>query len=186
MTSNLFAENMFVDVTFGKHLGDSYSEYKQLNNGNGSGYSIDENVFKGDCRIGYSFPIANNILIEPSLGWGVISGFGSGMNINGLYSVELPLLYQYEIIKYGVFTRYNYLSDITISNGRESFKIDDKQSYSLGFKLIFESKNINFLVSYEYMCNSVYENSLTNGSEYTYTKLDLEGGYLSFGIRLKF
>ncbi|DAB30420.1 MAG TPA: hypothetical protein CFH84_04265 [Sulfurimonas sp. UBA12504] len=186
LVSNLFANNMFIDVTFGKHLEDSSAKYKQLNNGNGSGYSTDETVFKGDIRIGYSFPLTNHILTEPSLGWGVVSGFGSGVNVNGLYSVEIPLLYQYEIIKYGVFTRYNYLSDIAISNGRESFELEDKQSYSLGLKIILESKNINFLVSYEFMCNSVYENSMISGSEYTYTKLDLEGGYLSLGIRFKF
>ena len=178
------ANDIFMDITLGKSIGSRYSQYKYTDSGRGSGFSSEGDTFKGDLRVGYSMPTVKNFLIEPSIGWGVLNG--AGVFVNGLYNIELPILYKYKIVKFGAFTRYNYLSGISVNDFSKSIKVEDKTIYSVGLKLVFDMRNVNFLISYEYLPNAVYEDTVIKGSEYTYTKVDIEGGYLSFGARIKF
>ncbi len=180
------ANDIFLDILLGKSVGTRSSEYVDKDNGSGNGYSSEGELRKGDIRVGYSFPLFHSFVVEPSLGWGILNGLNEGLNISGHYSLELPLLYKYKNIKYGAFARYNYLSGITVNDYDKSYKVSDQELYSYGLKLIFENKNINFLIAYEHLPNAVYEDTVVNGAQYTYTKIDIEGGYLSFGIRVKF
>ena len=106
--------------------------------------------------------------------------------LTNIYSVELPVLYKYENVKFGPLVRYNYLTDIGIRRFDEVVKIENKTSYSLGLKAIIVTTTIDYIFSYEYMLNAIYHDVSKNNNVTTTTDLDMQGSYFSFGLRAKF
>ncbi len=185
LVSSSLANEYFIDFVLGHSLkGVSYGYTRFYAAGDGEGYSSEGNVYKTGVRVGASVDIRDAFLIEPSLGWEDIGSFyGSMMNI---YSLEIPILYKYKYIKFGPLYRYNYLTDIVISDYNNMAKVPDKFSHSLGLKAIVVTRGVDFIFSYEYMLDAIYKDVNIENSTITTTDLNMQGAYFSFGIRAKF
>lgn len=186
LISSSSANEYFIDFLLGNSLnGISYGYTRFYQNGSGDGFSSEGGVYKPGVRAGYSYELDDSLFIEPSVGWNPIGNFGSFYADD--YSIELPLLYRYKLIKFGPLLRYNYLSDIEIYKNRyDKALVDDKPSYSLGIKAMIVTQSVDFIFSYEYMLNADYTDVSHEKSQVTTTNIDLNGAYFAFGLRAKF
>jgi len=180
LVSSSFANEIFIDLTLGHSLNFiSYSYTLEDNVGNGYSNGFEEIEFNLGLRAGVSMDMYDSFGVEPSIG--VTTSY-----LTNIYSLELPVLYSYENIKFGPLIRYNYLTNIGIKYLDNVVKIEDKTSYSLGVKAIIVTSKIDYIFSYEYMLNAVYDDESIQNNKTTTTQLNMEGSYFSFGLRVKF
>jgi len=186
---NIYANTYFIDFTLNNSIIQNTTEYNYKKNSENyyyEGGSNDGGFYGFNLNIGYSFKYLQKMVIEPSFGIGSLSN-GAGTNINKIYFIELPVLKYIENKKYGFFIKYNYLTDISMSGiSEEIIQLKNQKTFSLGFKTIVENRNIDFILSYEYMLPGIYEETIQKGNETINTKYDIEGSFLAFGIRFKF
>jgi hypothetical protein len=68
----------------------------------------------------------------------------------------------------------------------DKIKLNNQSNLSLGFKTIFENKNIDFILAYEYMLPGIYEQNIIKDNEQIHIKFDIEGSYITLGARFRF
>ncbi len=148
-------------------------------------YEITTSVF--EAKLGYSFYIKKDLFLEPSISAGYLSNRGDSFRISPLYSLELPLMYRASYVKYGLLAKYNYYPKITTDSSYGSVVFKNKDSFSLGAKIILNGgKTIDYFLKYEYTLNANYKESFVKTNSVNNIKLDMNGGYISVGIRFKF
>lgn len=180
LSSTSFANETFIDLIFGHSLGTiSYGYTQKKSIGSGYSYYPEELEYNLGIKAGQSIEVIDILSLEPSIG--ATTSF-----LTNIYYIELPVLYKYKIIKFGPLIRYNYLTNIGIKYLGDTVKIEDKNSYSIGIKAVIVTSKVDFLFSYEYMLNAVYDDVSTNNNIRTSTHLDMQGVYFSSGIRVKF
>lgn len=183
-----YANNYFFDIRYNTSLIQNKAEFHYKENNEDyfyEGESLEGAFYGMFMNLGYSTNLSRKMVFEPSFGFGSLSNSGR-TNINKIYSIELPLLYQASYKKYGFFVKYNYLTDISMFGITEEIVLENNKAWSLGFKSIFENKYIDFILSYEYMFPGIYEQTIQMENEIITTKLDIEGSYISFGARFRF
>ncbi|MBL1243161.1 MAG: hypothetical protein COA39_001970 [Sulfurimonas sp.] len=183
---NVFASDLFMDLSMAKCLGQVEVESVTMDQMSGAGIEGSSSIYQIGVSVGYSINLTDTIVTEPALGFSIIDGFDPIASVAQIYSLEVPLLYKYKTIKSGVFIKYNYLSGINVRNADYTATLDDKQSYSLGLKTIIETRNINVIFAYEYLLDAAYDEYKKTSTGYTDTQVNLGGSYLSLGIRFKF
>lgn len=187
LTYQVYANEFFADFTVGASLFSNITEYEISHTDTSrSEHSSEVGSTRTNLAIGYSYIINQGIVLEPSLGFGSLNTYMNELNINKIYSLELPLLFQKDSNKYGFFVKYNYLTDISMELMSDKIKLDNQSNLSLGFKTIFENKNIDFLLAYEYMLPGIYEQNIIKDNEQIHTKFDIEGSYITLGARFRF
>ena len=184
--TNSYAHKYFIDIMSNNSIIQNKAEYNYKRTNYEEGSSLEGGFYGISLDIGLSYVVSQNLVTEPSLGIGTLTNSGN-TNINTIYSIEVPLLYKISFNKYGFFLKYNYLTDMSISGiSNEKIQLSNQSTFSLGFKTIFEYKYLGLILSYEYMLPGIYKQTIVRENEVIDTKIDIEGSYISFGIRFKF
>lgn len=187
LISQSHANEFFTDFTVGTSLFSNITEYEISHSDNSKdAHSSEVGSTRTNIAIGYSYILNQEMVLQPSLGFGSLNTYMNEFNINKIYSLELPLLLQKGNKKYGFFVKYNYLTDISMELMYDKIKLDNQSNVSVGFKTIFENKNIDFILAYEYILPGIYEQNLIKDNEQIYTKFDIEGSYITVGARFRF
>ena len=185
-TTNSFANEFFIDIMSNNSIIQNKAEYNYKRANNEEGGSLEGGFYGISLDIGLSYMLSHNIVIEPSMGIATLTNDGN-TDIKAIYSMEVPLLYKISSNKYGFFLKYNYLTDMSIVGiSNEKIQLKNQNTFSLGFKTIFEYKYLGLILSYEYILPGVYQQTIVRENETINTKIDIEGSYISFGIRFKF
>jgi len=187
LTYQIYASEFFTDFTIGASLFSNSTEY-DISHSDSTRDVLSSEIgsTRTNIEIGYSYDLNKKIIFQPSIGFGSLNTYMNELNINKLYSLELPLLFQKDNKKYGFFIKYNYLTDISMELMYDKIKLDNQSNLSLGFKTIFENKNIDFILAYEYMLPGIYEQDIIKDNEQIHTKFDIEGSYITLGARFRF
>lgn len=187
---NSIANEYFIELSPGLSYGDVSSEsvFSDLDYQVFSSYTVNVKTF--DARFGYSFYVGNDLYLEPSLGLGYMSSL-LDVKIEPLYSLEVPVMYKIGAFKLGVYAKYNYFPAISTEAVYTAVEFQNKYSMSYGAKILLIGEVVDFLVKYEYMTNAIYQENFIytdpiGNSANIDTKLNLEGGYISAGLRFKF
>jgi len=181
-----YANQYFIDIMSNNSVIQNKAEYNYKRTNYEEGGSLEGSFYGASLDIGLSYMLSQNILLEPSLGVATLTNNGN-TDINTIYSIEIPILYKISSKKYGFFLKYNYLTDMSISGiSNEKIELKNQNTFSLGFKTIFEYKYLDLILSYEYMLPGIYQQTIVRKNEIIDTKIDIEGSYISFGIRFKF
>ena len=184
--SNIFASEYFMELLLGMSLDRNKIE-TSLTNPDFSIYnSSDTATTQFEARLGYSFYMSNSFYLEPSIGLGYLKSFSQDIDISPLYSIEVPVLYKVNAFKYGLLLKYNYYPEISAEAIYDSVKFKNKSSVSVGAKILLVGSIVDLILKYEYLMNGIYEDKYLNSYGKTTTKVNLEGGYISAGLRFKF
>ncbi|MBL1243166.1 MAG: hypothetical protein COA39_001995 [Sulfurimonas sp.] len=193
LVSFSFADEFFLDLSQGISIGtvklDSVS-YITSSSPISNSSEIGTSMF--EVKVGYSFYIYKNLLLEPSLGTGYLQNSGQTLSISPMYALEIPIMYKDSNIKYGLLAKYNYYPEITTEAVSDSVRFKNKDSFSLGAKIIFGGGEIiDLFLKYEYIFNAKYKESFVetnsvNNIIIINSELNLNGGHISAGIRFKF
>jgi hypothetical protein len=187
LTYQIYANELFTDFTIGASLFSNISEYEiSYSDSSKDVHSSEVGSTRTNIGIGYSYDLSNKMVFQPTLGFGSLNTYMNELNINKIYSLELPLLFQKDNNKYGFFVKYNYLTNISMELMHDKIKLNNQSNLSLGFKTIFENKNIDFILAYEYMLPGIYEQNIIKDNEQIHTKFDIEGSYITLGARFRF
>lgn len=187
------ANEFFLDLSQGISTGTAKLEsvsYIDLSSSVTNSEALTTTIF--EVKLGYSFYIRKNLLLEPSLGVGYLQNSGQTLNISPLCTLEIPIMYKVSYMKYGLLVKYNYYPTITTEAVYDSVEFNNKDSFSLGAKVILTGGNIvDYFLKYEYILNAKYEEKFVttnavNNVITTNSKLNLNGGHISAGIRFKF
>ena len=181
-----FANEYFIDIMSNNSVIQNRAEYNYKRTNYEEGGSLEGGFYGISLNVGLSYMLAQKIVIEPSFGVATLTN-GGNTDINAIYSIELPLLYKVSSNKYGFFLKYNYLTDMSISGiSNEKIQLKNQNTFSLGLKAIFDYKYLGLILSYQYMLPGVYQQTIVRKNEIIYTKIDIEGSYISAGLRFKF
>jgi hypothetical protein len=187
LTYQIYANELFTDFTIGASLFSNISEYEiSYSDSSKDVHSSEVGSTRTNIGIGYSYNLSNKMAFQPTLGFGSLNTYMNELNINKIYSLELPLLFQKDNNKYGFFVKYNYLTNISMELMHDKIKLNNQSNLSLGFKTIFENKNIDFILAYEYMLPGIYEQNIIKDNEQIHIKFDIEGSYITLGARFRF
>ncbi len=184
--TNSYANEYFIDMMSNNSVIQNKAEYNYKRTNYEEGGSLEGSFYGISLDAGLSYMLSHNIAIEPSIGIATLTNDGN-TDIKAIYFIEVPLLYKISSKKYGFFLKYNYLTDMSIVGiSNEKIQLKNQNTFSLGFKTIFEYKYLDLILSYEYMLPGVYQQTIVRENEIINTKIDIEGSYISFGIRFKF
>lgn len=187
LTYQIYANEIFTDFTVGSSLFSNIIKYDITHSDNTRDVHTSEiGSSRTNIGIGYSYDLNSRMLFQPTLGFGSLNTYMNELNINKIYSLELPLLFRKGDKEYGFFVKYNYLTDISMELMYDKIKLNNQSDLSFGAKMIFENKNIDFILAYEYMLPGIYEQSNIKDNEEVQTKFDIEGSYITLGARFRF
>ena len=190
LVQNSFSDEYFIELSQGLSYGDISSKSRTYEKSFETTNSFNVPVTTFDARFGYSFLLRKGLLLEPSFGLGYLKSLTQDVRIEPSYSLEVPLMYKHNSLKFGLYAKYNYFPTISSEASYSKVKFQNKDSISYGAKMILCGKVVDFIVKYEYMTNAMYEETFNmvddNNNFKVDSKLDLNGGYLSAGLRFKF
>ena len=191
LITNSYANKYFLELTQGVSLAETSSKFILQNNATSNYLDAYTTLF--DARVGYSFYLRKKIYFEPSIGLGSMQSDNKNVNVEPIYSVEIPLLYRTEYFKYGLFVKYNYFPETTLNTmSSSSFYINDsatfkdESSLSTGFKVILVGGIADLVLKGEYLTNPTYTKTFVNNAEATRVEVSLANWYASVGFRIKF